>query len=127
MRHPLCKTCCDYRPQEDGTVICYYSGKAIAPDGSPMFDGGKCYERKGKPKRSPQEISAIRAAAGRKGGRKAGYGKGRAPTKTATIRQHDYLVFCKYAGNRSLAETFHMIAKSIVAKHPEMKPHGWID
>ena len=127
MRHPMCKTCCDYRPQQDGTVICNYSGKAIAPDGSPMFDGGKCYERKTRQKKTAQEISAARSAAGRKGGRKAGYGKGRAPTNTVTMRRHDYLVFNAYAGKRSLAETIHQIAKSILAKHPEMKPEGWID
>lgn len=80
-----------------------------------------------KQKLSPEKLSLVRSAAGRKGGLKSGYGKGRAPTNTATIRRHDYLVFRNYAGKRSLAETFHVIAKAIVAKHPELKPPEWID
>lgn len=121
----MCKTCRDYLPQDDGTVVCNYSGKIIDPDGKPMFDDGKCYERKPKDKPTREALSAIRSAAGRKGGRKAGYGKGRAPTNTATIRRHDYLVFQGYAGNGSLAEMFHKLAKAILAKHPELKPEGW--
>lgn len=128
-RKPKCKTCVSYTPQDDGTVECEYSGRKIDPESSPLYDEGACYERAQKKKLTPAELSAIRSNAGRKGGRKAGYGKGRAPTKCITVRMHDYDAFSRYsAGNRlSLAEQFHVITRQIVTKHPELKPPGWID
>ena len=82
-----------------------------------------------KRKLSPEELSLVRSAAGRKGGLKSGYGKGRAPTRTATVRLHDYKVLVAYAGMKksSIAGMFHLVAKSVVAKYPQLKPPEWID
>ena len=128
-RKPKCKNCTSYVPQPDGSVICEYSGKVITADSSALFDDGACYERKKKPKITPAELSKIRSAAGRKGGRAAGYGKGRAPTKQLSVRLHDYNAFSNYSQRNgfALAEQFHDIAKKIVIKHPELKPPDWID
>ena len=128
-RKPMCKTCVSYEPQNDGTILCEYSGKLIDPESSPMFDGGACYERKVKKKLTPAELSLIRSKAGRKGGKAAGYGKGRAPTKQLSIRLHDYKVFSCYSQKNGLAfaEQFHVITRKIVANHPELKPPDWID
>lgn len=130
-RKPLCKTCVSYEPQKDGTIRCEYSGKIIDPESSPMFgdEAGTCYERKSRRKLTPAQLSLVRSKAGRKGGRAAGYGKGRAPTKQLSIRLHDYKVFCGYSQKNGLAfaEQFHVITRKIVANHPELKPPDWID
>lgn len=128
-RKPSCKTCVSYQPQKDGSIVCDFSGATIEKNSQPLYENGTCYERKQKKKLTPQELSLIRSNAGRKGGRTAGYGKGRAPTKTITVRQHDYEVFTAFAAmkKRSIAEQFHAIAKSMVDKTPQIKPKGWID
>jgi hypothetical protein len=93
------------------------------------IENDTCYERRQKKKLTPQELSLVRSNAGRKGGRVSGYGKGRAPTKTMTIRRLDYEVITAYAKklNYSIAETIHKISKSITIKHPDTKPKGWIE
>lgn len=128
-RKPSCKTCVSYQAQKDGSVVCDFSGATIEKNSQPLYENGTCYERKQKKKLTPQELSLIRSTAGRKGGRTAGYGKGRAPTKTITVRQHDYEVFTAFAAmkKRSIAEQFHAVAKSMVDKTPQIKPKGWID
>ena len=128
-RKPKCRTCVSYEPQQDGTILCEYSGKLIDPESAPMFDGGTCYERKEKKKLTPAELSLIRSKAGRMGGLKSGGGKGPVQTKTMNVRLHDHKVFVGYSqmNNCSLAEQFHVIAKKIVASHPELKPPDWID
>ena len=128
-RKPKCKTCVSYTPQDDGTVECEYSGRKIDPESSPLYDEGACYERAPKKKLTPAELSFIRSKAGRKGGRKAGYGKGRAPTRQIQVRKCDHEVFFGYSqkNKRAMAEQFHVITTQIVAKHPELKPPDWID
>ena len=128
-RKPKCKTCVSYTPQDDGTVECEYSGNVIDPESSPLFDGGSCYKRKEKRKLTPAQLSLIRSRAGRIGGLKSGGGKGPIQTKTMNVRLHDHKVFANYSqtNNRSIAEQFHVIARQIVTKHPELKPPDWID
>lgn len=128
-RKPLCKTCVSYQPQKDGSVVCDFSGATIEKNSQPLYENGTCYERKQKKKLTPQELSLIRSTAGRKGGRTAGYGKGRAPTKQMSVRLHDHKVFTEYSRKKghAVAEQFHIIASEIVKKYPELKPPEWID
>ena len=128
-RKPFCKTCVSYQPQADGLFVCDHSGATIEKNGQPLYENGACYERKQKKKLTPQELSLVRSNAGRKGGRVSGYGGGRAPTKTMTIRQLDYEVITAYAKklNYSIAEAIHKISKSITIKYPDTKPKGWIE
>lgn len=72
--------------------------------------------KKPKPSRIRTEeerlaLSAKRSAAGRKGGRVAGYGKGRAPTKTLTVRKPDYDVIVALSDMRkvAIAEAIHIL------------------
>ena len=128
-RSPMCKTCVSYLPNPDGTVVCEYSGRIIDAKSKPPSLDTTCYERRQKKKLSPTELVLARSIAGRKGGKKAGYGKGRAPTKTMTIRLLDYHVIVAYARelNVFIAEAIHRIAKAIVKNHPNTKPTGWIE
>ena len=75
-----------------------------------------------KKKLTPEELSRIRSEAGRKGGRAAGYGKGRAPTKTMTVREPDYHIIVNYADAKqiSIAEALHRICEGLKAKYPEL-------
>lgn len=126
-RKPKCKNCAHFKVLTDEygeDYRCDLINDFVLPDDAPSCNGS--FVRREKKRVTQDELSRIRSAAGRKGGRKAGYGKGRAPTNTVTIRHGDYLVFNAYAGKRSLAEMFHQIAKSIIAKHPELKPPEWI-
>lgn len=128
-RTPKCKTCVSYRTDEKGCTVCEYSGHVIERDSSPLYDNGQCYERKERAKLSPSELSLARSNAGKKGGRTAGYGKGRAPTKQMSVRLHDYNAFVAYAKKkrRAMAEQFHIIMRQVVMKDPELKPKDWID
>lgn len=80
----------------------------------------------GKKKITPEELSRIRSEAGRKGGRAAGYGNGRAPTKTITVREPDYHILVNYADAQqiSIAETIHRICEGLKAKSPELSTVG---
>lgn len=98
-----------------------------------------------KPKKSKEELSAIRAAAGAKGaaalkasgnfrgGRKKGWTKDPAlkaiPPRSLTVRDHDYQVFRKYAFKKEvpIVEGMHKIAASLLRNHPDIKPENWID
>lgn len=128
-RTPKCKTCVSYSVDEKGCAVCEYSGHVIERESSPLYDNGQCYERRSHEKLSPSELSLARSNAGKKGGRTAGYGKGRSPTKQMSVRLHDYNVFSAYAKKerRALAEQFHVIMRQVVTKYPELKPDGWID
>ena len=126
-RSPKCKTCVSYTPNADGTVVCEYSGKSIDVESKPLYDA--CYEKRQKKKLSPAELSMVRSIAGKKGGKKAGYGKGRAPTKQMSVRLPDYKVFVGYSRkkNHAMAEQFHLVASQMLEEHPELKPPEWID
>jgi len=67
--------------------------------------------------------------AGRKGGRKSGYGNGGTPTQQTCIRKMDHDVLMGYAKakNISMAETVHKLCKSLVAKYPSLKSALWRD
>ena len=128
-RKPSCKTCVSYQPQADGSFVCNLKRVTIEKSARSSIENDTCYERRQKKKLTPQELSLVRSNAGRKGGRVSGYGGGRAPTKTMTIRQLDYEVITAYAKklNYSIAETIHKISKSITIKYPDTKPKGWIE
>lgn len=98
-----------------------------------------------KPKKTKEELSAIRAAAGAKGaaalrasgnfrgGRKKGWTKDPTlkaiPPRSLTVREPDYQVFRKFAFKKEvpIVEGMHKIAASILRNHPELKPEDWID
>ena len=130
-RKPKCKSCVSYEPQEDGTVLCEYNGRLIDPNGSPMFDGGACYEKKKKKKLTPVELSLIRSSAGRKGGMRPKKKRGRTPKSQMQVNTIDLKVFSAYASRikqQTIVATFHdNITRQLVSKYPELKPDGWID
>ena len=98
-----------------------------------------------KPKKTKEELSAIRAAAGAKGaaalrasgnfrgGRKKGWTKDPTlkaiPPRSLTVREPDYQVFRKFAFKKEvpIVEGMHKIAASILRNHPELKPENWVD
>lgn len=127
-RKPMCKTCASYEPQQDGTILCEYSGKLIDPESAPMFDGGTCYEKKAKQKLTPAQLSAVRSKAGKKGGSKK---RGRVPKGQMQVNAIDLKVFSAYATmiqNDTLVATFHKkVTRKLVEKYPELKPPDWID
>lgn len=96
-----------------------------------------------KPKLTPEELSAVRAAAGKKGaasriaqghsrgGRKPGFvsprkgtGKGRAPMRSLSARKPDYDVLVAYAdmAGIAIAEALHRICLGLVQKYPQLAP-----
>ena len=82
-----------------------------------------------KKKLTREELSRVRSAAGRKGGRKAGYGHGRAPTKTMMVRLPDYNILSAYADLRgfSLAEGIHRLCVGLTKKYDELKKFAPVD
>lgn len=126
-RSPMCKTCVSYAPNDDGTIVCEYSGRTIDANSKPPFDDPSCYERKQKRKLTLAELSAIRSAAGKKGGAKT---TGRKQKHTIEIDKIDYDLFARYASKvlgKTLVAAFHEEVVKIVEKHPELKPPEWID
>lgn len=75
-----------------------------------------------KEKLTKEELSRVRSIAGRKGGRKSGYGKGRAPTKTVTVRKADYDILVAYADLRQfpIAEGIHRLCVGLTKKYSEL-------
>ena len=76
-----------------------------------------------KEKLTKEELSMVRSLAGRKGGSKSGYGKGRAPTKTVTVRKADYDILVAYADLRQfpIAEGIHRLCVGLTKKYDELK------
>lgn len=98
-----------------------------------------------KKKLTREELSRLRSENGRKGAEtrkrlglcRGGRPKGSTkdptlkaiPPRSLTIREPDYNVFRKFAFQKevSIAEGMHIVAKSLLRNHPELKPESWID
>ena len=118
-RNPKCKTCTNIICTNGDCHFCKKTGKEVNPDTS--FDC-EFYNKAQKPKKTAEELSLIRSESGRKGGKKAGYGSGRAETKQMSVRIGDWEMFGLFSKKMevSMAEAFHRICVNIAKKHPDL-------
>ena len=120
-----CKNCNSFKRTETGCK-CKYLGKPLSEDATPPPDM-ECWSK--RQKLTPEELSHVRSMAGRKGGKRSGYGNGGTPVQQTCIRKMDHDVLAGYAKLKkiSIAESVHRICKSLVAKYPELKTELWRD
>lgn len=124
----LCKNCNSFRRSNDDTSFkCAFLKTELPGLDARPAENANCWSKRAP--LTPEELSRVRSAAGRKGGRKSGYGKGRTPVSQTCLRKMDHDVLQKYAAMKkvSLAESVHRICKSLVAKYPELKTDLWQD
>lgn len=122
----LCKNCESFAVKEDGVKVCTYLNVARDETSNPPPESS-CWKRKAR--LSGIELSAKRSECGRKGGRPKGTGKGRAPTKQASLRLLDHTVLMAYAQmkNLPLVDAIHRLCKSLIKQYPQLKPDGWAE
>ena len=122
----LCKNCNSFPRFATGVCKCAFLGIDVDPTSAPPPDKN-CWSKRRK--LTPEELSRVRSAAGRKGGSRSGYGQGRMPTQQTSLRKMDHDVLANYAQtkNISMAEAVHRICKTLVAKYPNLKTEYWRD
>lgn len=122
----LCKNCNSYTKNAEGKCQCAYLGIEVNETSTPP-PIGYCWRKRAK--LSPEELSRVRAEAGRKGGSRSGHGTGGTPTQQMCIRKMDHEVLRGYVKLKkiSMAESVHRICKSLLAKYPNLKTELWRD
>lgn len=83
-----------------------------------------------KTKLTPEELSAIRSAAGRKGGLARKRDENKVERVQMQVKRIDRDVLMRYAGKKGMTMTdaFHFLMRVILQNHPEIKkPDGWVD
>ena len=121
----LCRNCESF-VVADGKTVCKCLDIERTDTDNPPPES-MCWKK--RPKLSGDALSLLRSQSGRKGGRPAGYGKGRSPTKQASLRAMDHAVLSAYARLKgtSMADSVHRLCGSILIKYPQLKPENWVD
>lgn len=121
----LCKNCESFA-SEDGKAWCNYLNVERTDRDNPPYES-ICW--KPRPRLSGDALSLARSEAGKLGGRKKGYGRGRAPTKQASLRLLDHNVLMAYSQmkKQSFAQTIHIVCNNLIKNYPNLRPDGWVD
>lgn len=83
-----------------------------------------------KTKLTRKELSAIRSAAGRKGGLAPKRGVNKVERVQMQVKRIDRDVLMRYAGKKDMTMTdaFHFLMRVVVQNNPDVeKPEGWFD
>ena len=122
----LCKNCESFAVDEDGKKKCRFLDVERDDFSTPPPESA-CWKK--RPKLSGSELSKVRSEAGKKGGRPKGYGKGRSPTRQASLRLMDHQVLSAYSEKKQipLAQTVHLLCRSLIKQYPDLNPEGWVD
>ena len=83
-----------------------------------------------KPKLTRVELSAIRSAAGRKGGLARKRDKKKVERAQMQVKRIDRDVLMRYAAKKGMTMTdaFHFLMRVVVQNNPDVeKPDGWFD
>lgn len=85
---------------------------------------------KEKKKLTPAELSAVRSAAGRKGGSAPKHGRPKVTRTQIQVARFDRDVLADYATKKdtTIAGAVHFLARVILQNNPDVKrPKDWID